>query len=102
MYGIRPKTREGELNFISFKNDEVDRLVDEGRFTLDREKRKQAYYRIQEILKDEVPYIFLYVPDTLPVVSSRVHGIEPAPAGIGYNFVKWYVPKDLQKYHFEP
>jgi peptide/nickel transport system substrate-binding protein len=96
------KTREGELNFISFKNDEVDRLVDEGRFTLDREKRKQAYYRIQEILKDEVPYIFLYVPDTLPVVSSRVHGIEPAPAGIGYNFVKWYVPKDLQKYHFEP
>lgn len=96
------KTREGELNFISFKNEEVDRLIDEGRFTLDREKRKQAYFKIQEILKEEVPYVFLYVPDALPVVSSRVHGIEPAPAGIGYNLIKWYVPKDLQKYHFEP
>jgi peptide/nickel transport system substrate-binding protein len=27
-----------------------------------------------------------------------VHGIEPAPAGISYNFPQWYVPKPLQRY----
>ena len=95
------KTAEGELNFISYKNEEVDRLIDEGRFTLDVEKRKEAYYRIQEILHDEVPYVFLYVPEALPIVASRFKGIEPAPAGIGYNFVKWYVPQSLQKYTIE-
>lgn len=96
------KTAEGELNFISFKNEEVDELIDKGRFTLDQEERKAAYDRIQEILYEEVPYVFLYYPDALPVVSSRFRGIQPAPAGIDYDFIKWYAPKGLQKYETKP
>ncbi len=92
------KTNPGELNFIGFKNAEVDRLLIEGRSTFDMEKRKRAYFRIQEILAEEQPYTFLYVPDALPVVSARIRGIEPAPAGIGYNQIKWYVPKNEQVY----
>jgi len=90
------KTKEGELNFIGYKNDEVDRLLVKGRSTFDIEERKRAYFRIQEILADEQPYTFLYVPNELPAVSSRVRGIEPAPAGIRYNQIKWYVPKQEQ------
>lgn len=90
------KTGPKELNFINFKNAEVDRLIEEGRRTFDREKRKKCYYRIQEILAEEQPYTFLYVPDALPVVSARFRGIEPAPAGISYNFIRWYVPKEEQ------
>lgn len=92
------KTNIGELNFVGYKNPEVDRLLIEGRSTFDIEKRKRAYFRIQEILADEQPYTFLYVPDALPVVSSRVRGVEPAPAGIGHNQIKWYVPKNEQVY----
>lgn len=92
------KTNPGELNFIGFKNAEVDRLLVEGRGTFDIEKRKQAYFRIQEILAEEQPYTFLYVPDALPVVSARIRGVEVAPAGIGHNQIKWYVPKNEQVY----
>jgi peptide/nickel transport system substrate-binding protein len=92
------KTGPKELNFIGFKNAEVDRLLEEGRGTFDMEKRRQAYWRIQEILAEEQPYTFLYVPDALPVVNARFRGIEPAPAGITYNFIKWYVPKEEQVY----
>jgi len=100
MYDIwhSSKTGPGELNFIGYKNKEVDRLLVEGRGTFDIEKRKQAYFRIQEILAEEQPYTFLYVPDSLPVVSSRIRGIEPAPAGIGHNQIKWFVPKNEQVY----
>jgi len=100
MYDIwhSSKTKPGELNFIGYNNHEVDRLLEEGRSTFDIEKRKKAYFRIQDILADEQPYTFLYVPDALPVVSSRIHGIEPAPAGIGHNLIKWYVPKMEQRY----
>ncbi|MGA7827731.1 MAG: peptide-binding protein, partial [Geobacteraceae bacterium] len=87
-----------ELNFIGFKNPEVDRLIVQGRGTFDREERKRCYYRIQDILAEEQPYTFLYVPDALPVVSARFHGIKPAPAGITYNFTHWYVPKAEQVY----
>ncbi len=92
------KTGPKELNFIGYKNPEVDRLLEEGRGTFDMEKRRRCYYRIQEILAVDQPYTFLYVPDALPVVSARFRGIEPAPAGIMHNFIHWYVPKEEQVY----
>ena len=92
------KTKPGELNFISYKNEEVDNLLEKGRTTFDRAERKRCYDRIQEIFAEEQPYTFLYVPDALPIISARFRGIEPAPLGIGYNFIKWYVPESEQKY----
>jgi peptide/nickel transport system substrate-binding protein len=96
------KTKPGELNFIGYKNPEVDKLLQEGRHTFDREKRRQAYFKFQEILAEDQPYTFLFVPDALPAISRRFHGIKPAPAGIDYNFTKWYVPKAMQKYTMMP
>ena len=96
------KTKPGELNVIGYKNPEVDALLAAGRHTFDREKRRQAYFRFQEILAEDQPYTFLFVPDALPAISSRFRGINPAPAGIDYNFIKWYVPKGEQKYTMSP
>ncbi len=92
------KTRQGELNFISFRNEEVDELLEKGRSTFDQAERKKYYFRIQEILAEEQPYTFLYVADALPIINSRVRGIIPAPIGIGYNYIEWYVPKSEQQY----
>jgi peptide/nickel transport system substrate-binding protein len=96
------KTREGELNFIHYKNPEVDRLLEEGRHTFDKDKRQQAYFRLQEILAEDQPYTFLFVPEALPAIHKRFRGVKPAPAGIDYNFPKWYVPQGEQKYVIWP
>jgi peptide/nickel transport system substrate-binding protein len=92
------KTGPRELNFIGYSNPEVDRLLEQGRRVLGVEKRRPVYHRLQEILAEDVPYTFLYVPDSLPVVARRFHGIEEAPAGIMHNFNRWYVPESQQKY----
>lgn len=92
------KTKEGEFNFISYSNKEIDELLVKGRKEFDQKKRKEIYHRIHKIIYEEQPYLFLYNPDSLPIVSSRFKGIEVAPAGISYNFIKWYVPKSKQKY----
>ena len=91
------KTGPEELNFVSFKNREVDDLLEKGRSTFDQKIRKRCYDRIQEILAEEQPYLFLYVPDALPIIHARFRGIAPAPLGIGYNFIKWYVPREEQR-----
>ncbi len=96
------KTGENQLNFISYDNPEVDKLLEEGVSTYDRDERKKYYDRFQEILAEDQPYTFLFVPESLPIISARFHGIEPAPRGISYNFIKWYVPKQLQKYQIQP
>lgn len=87
------KTKPKELNFMSYANARVDELLEKGRYTFDREVRKQCYAKIQEILAEEQPYTFLYVPYALPIIHKRFRGIRPAPAGIFYNFHEWYVPK---------
>lgn len=93
------KTKEGEFNFISYRNEEIDRLLLEGRRTFDIEKRKRIYHRIHEILVEDQPYTFLYVPDALPVLHKRFKGVEKAPLGIWYDFIHWYVPKDKAEWY---
>ncbi len=87
-----------QLNSISYANPEVDALLEKGRATCHQSERVAVYHRIQEILADDQPYVFLYYPDSLWAVASRVRGIKPAPAGIDYNFIDWFVPKALQRY----
>jgi len=92
------KTGPRELNFIHYRNAEVDDLLERGRRTFNQAERKKIYDRFQEILAEEQPYTFLYIPEALPTVARRFRGIEPAPAGISHNFIKWYVPEGEQKY----
>lgn len=91
------KAVPGGLNFVGFKNPELDALLERGRSTLDQGERKAIYGRIQEIFHQEQPYCFLYVPMALPMVHARVQGIEPAPAGITHNFIRWWIPKVYQR-----
>jgi len=91
-------TGPDELNHISYNNPRVDALLEAGRRTFDEAKRMSIYAEFQDLLAEEQPVVFLYVPDALPVVSARINGIEPAPAGITYNFTRWYVPREEQRY----
>jgi ABC-type dipeptide transport system, periplasmic component len=92
------KTAPEELNFMSYNNPEVDELLEKGRGTFNQKERKKYYDRFQEILAEDQPYTFLYVPEELIIISNRFRGIEPAPIGLDYNFIKWYVPQDEQKF----
>jgi len=91
------KTAPEELNFISYKNPEADEMLEKGRSTFDQKERKKYYDRFQEILAEDQPYTFLYVPEALVIIHKRFRGIQPAPIGLEHNFIKWYVPKEEQK-----
>lgn len=88
--------KQNGLNFVYFKNEEVDMLLEKARSTAVRAERKKYYDRFQEILHEEQPYLFLYVPYALPMVQKRFQGIEPAISGITHNMEKWWIPSFLQ------
>lgn len=92
------KTAPDELNHISYANPEVDALLEQGRTTCVDAERKRAYDRLQEVLAEDQPIVFLYFRDALPAVSSRVHNIDASPNGIRFNFTEWFVPRELQRY----
>lgn len=99
-YNIWHSSQTGarQFNFLSYSSPVVDEALEKARRTFDEAERKQLYDRMQEAIHQDVPMVFLYAPYSLPVFHKRIHGIEPAPAGIGWNSEYWYVPEDLQKY----
>lgn len=81
----------GQYNFMSYKNKDVDELLVKARTTFDKEKRKEYYHKIQDIMRDDPPCIFLYFPESLVCVNKRIEGVQLASAGIGWNFHKWRI-----------
>ena len=99
---------ERGFNFISYQNPEVDRLWEEGRKEYDVEKRKRIYWRIHEIIADDQPYTFLYVPLGMAALQKKfqilgrdaagkevLRPIEMEKAGLLYDLVKWQVPPGI-------
>ncbi|PIV24085.1 MAG: peptide-binding protein [Deltaproteobacteria bacterium CG_4_8_14_3_um_filter_45_9] len=99
---------EKGFNFISYKNPEVDFLWEEGRREYDVEKRKQIYWRIHELMAEDQPYTFLYVPLGNSALQRKFYlmekdqtgretlrDIKMEKAGLEYDLTKWYVPKGI-------
>lgn len=94
--------RDGGLNITRYINREVDTLLEKARATPNQDARAALYHRFQEVLAEEQPYCFLFVPYALPVIQRRFTGIKPALAGIMYNFESWWVPPAKQRYTVVP
>ncbi|MDR7522808.1 MAG: ABC transporter substrate-binding protein [Armatimonadota bacterium] len=69
------------VDFRRWNNAEVDRLLDEGRTTLDRNRRKAIYDRIQMIMAEDPISIPLYAPNLLYSMNRKVKGFRPYPTG---------------------
>jgi peptide/nickel transport system substrate-binding protein len=70
-----------------YVNPELDRLIDEGRTTVNQERRKQIYARVQQILARDLPYIDLWYFDNVVVHSRRVKNLQLNPPG-NYDFLE--------------
>lgn len=65
----------GGLNFISYKNTEVDSLLLEARKQVnDQEARIEKYHKIQELIVKDKPAIFLFSPQYLYIIDQKIKG----------------------------
>jgi peptide/nickel transport system substrate-binding protein len=57
---------------------EIDQLMQQQMITLNHEKRKHLYDRVQELIAQNLPFIFLATPDVLVAAKSQVGNFHPA------------------------
>ena len=57
---------------------EMDKMMRAQASTIDPQKRKAAYDRVQEIIWEQEPMLFLVYPNALAAVSTNVRNVEPA------------------------
>jgi len=57
---------------------EIDKLMQQQMVTLDYGKRKQLYDRVQQLVAEHLPFIFLATPNVLAAADPRVGNFHPA------------------------
>jgi peptide/nickel transport system substrate-binding protein len=60
---------------------EIDTLFIEAARELDEAKRKAIYAQAQQIVKEQVPFIYLVNPLSLSAVRNKIKGIEYSALG---------------------
>jgi len=76
-YAILPESSENYQT--GWNNQEAMDLVQQGRAELDPEKRKQIYFRIQEIFNTDSPMVILYQKPYIEVMTTKVHNFQQPP-----------------------
>ena len=61
---------------------DIDRLLDAGSRQLDPTKRRDIYWKIQQLLHDELPMIQLVRPMRFTAYSNTLHNFHPAAWGV--------------------
>lgn len=78
-------TAETGYNFIGYKNPEYDKVAEQQRVTVDREKRRELIYKAQEIIAEDAAYIFAVHPMVNIVYNNEVFAADSIKemAGLG-------------------
>lgn len=71
---------KSKSNFGKYANPEVDQLLDESRVTTDQKKRVEMWRRLQEILADDIPIIWVLVQAPRhEIIHDHVKGYQFMP-----------------------
>lgn len=80
-------------NAIAYENPEVDRLLDAGVREVDQEKRKQIYYKLQDVLVVDLPHLPIYHYVTVFGTKSNIQGFQPDAnmIDVSWNTNEWWI-----------
>lgn len=83
------------LNLTSLKDADIDKLLEEGRTTIDSEKRAEKYRAFQQKLAESYVAIFLYSPYYNYTADQKIKGLNPViitnPAERFSAVENWYI-----------
>jgi peptide/nickel transport system substrate-binding protein len=73
-------------NWNSWSVPDLDAMLEEGRRTLDAKKRKEIYDKVQIMILENVPHLWLFSADTIDFTQSSVKGFRQHPTTLLYGF----------------
>ncbi|QKF74285.1 extracellular solute-binding protein [Aliarcobacter faecis] len=81
----------GGFNLVGYKNDKVDELIEQGISTIDKDELSTIYKEVFKLISDDLPYLFLYIPDGITAINKKIKNVEPAFIGIMHNQKDWQI-----------
>jgi peptide/nickel transport system substrate-binding protein len=88
----------GGDDFMSYKNPELDRAIEQARKSVDESVRMPLWRKAHAIIHEDQPYFFLWFRKELTFVDNRIQNVQLTKLGLN-DKTEWFVPKDQQ--HWE-
>lgn len=75
-----PTHRTGDRgNTSGYANPELDAILDAASVEIDVAAREALYHQAEEIVNADLPYVYLWLPQDIYGVSTRLSGWQPSP-----------------------
>ncbi len=87
--------QKASSNYVGWKDDRTDALIEEIRRTIDPQARLPLYHRFHEILHDEQPYTWLVYTKAIASYDTRFKGVKYYDTGVRpcRDRRDWWLPK---------
>ena len=80
-------------NWNSWSVPDLDGLLEEGRRTMDQKKRKEIYDRVQIMILENVPHLWLFSADHIDFAQASVKSWKQHPTTMLYGFEQVWLDK---------
>jgi len=91
------QTQDGGDNYTYYISPKIDKLIEQARSTVDREKCQGLWRQVHAQLHEDQPYTFMMNRKAVVYVDKRIHNVQITPVGMNYAW-EYYVPKQMQRH----
>lgn len=79
LYLLFHSSQIGGLNIARVQNEELDKLLEDGRNEMDVDKRIEIYHEAQKLIVEEAYWTPIYTDNIFHVINKKVHGVKHSP-----------------------
>lgn len=87
----------GGNNYIGYRNEELDELIDKARVTVDEDERLALWREIHVMINRDQPYTFLFNMKSVIFLDDRFENVKVTKVGLN-DRVEYFVPRDQQRW----
>jgi len=89
------QVQDGGDNYVHYINPELDRLIEQARTTVDRERDRALWNQVHATLHEDQPYTFMMTRMSVVYVDRRFQNVEITKVGMNRAW-EYYVPQSDQ------
>jgi len=89
MFWHTESDKEGGFNLVGYSNPKMDKMIEKSQTIIDRDELSLLWQEMFEIIVDDNPYLFLYIPNSISAVNKDIKNVSPSLSGIWHNYILW-------------
>ncbi|MED4582595.1 ABC transporter substrate-binding protein [Brevibacillus choshinensis] len=78
---LHSSQRQGGSNFSDIADEQIDKLLEKGRVTVNTDERKQIYVDLQKRMVEQAYWVPIFTEKKFTVINNRVHEVRLHPLG---------------------